>query len=51
MLGVAMWFHIEKAGGEYKYMYAYALAFSSYIVASIALYMSTIQVIVRESTN
>jgi hypothetical protein len=51
MLGVAMWFHLEKAGGEYKYMYVYALAFSSYIVATIALYMSTIQVIVRETTN
>jgi len=51
MVGVVLWFHFQSVGGEYKYMYAYALAFSSYIVATIALYMSTIQVIVRESTN
>jgi hypothetical protein len=51
VLGVVLWFHYQTVGGEYKYMYAYGLAFSSYIVATIALYMSTIQVIVRESTN
>ena len=51
IVGVIFWFHFQTVGGEYKYMYAYGLAFSSYIVATIALYMSTIQVIVRESTN
>lgn len=51
IVGVVFWFHFQTVGGEYKYMYAYGLAFSSYIVATIALYMSTIQVIVRESTN
>ena len=51
LVGVVLWFHFQTIGGEYKYIYAYGLAFSSYIVASIALYMSTIQVIVRESTN
>lgn len=51
LLGVVLWFHFQSVGGEYKYIYAYGLAFSSYIVATIALYMSTIQVIVRESTN
>jgi drug/metabolite transporter (DMT)-like permease len=49
-LGVVLWFSFQS-GGEYKYLYVYGLAFSSYIVATIALYMSTIQVIVRESTN
>lgn len=51
ILGVTLWFLFQTVGGEYKYIYAYGLAFSSYIVATIALYMSTIQVIVRESTN
>lgn len=50
-LGVVLWFHFQSSGGEYRYLYVYGLAFSSYIVATIALYMSTIQVIVRESTN
>ena len=49
-VGVVLWFHFHQAG-EYRYLYVYGLAFSSYIVATIALYMSTIQVIVRESTN
>ena len=51
VVGVVLWFHFQTVGGENKYLYAYGLAFSSYIVATIALYMSTIQVIVRESTN
>ena len=51
VVGVVLWFHFQTVGGEYKYLYAYGLAFSSYIVATVALYMSTIQVIVRESTN
>jgi len=51
VLGTVLWFSFDTVGGEYKYLYAYGLAFSSYIVATIALYMSTIQVIVRESTN
>jgi hypothetical protein len=51
VVGVVFYFHFETVGGEYKYLYAYGLAFSSYIVATVALYMSTIQVIVRESTN
>jgi hypothetical protein len=50
-LGVVLWFHFQSIGGESRYLYVYGLAFSSYIVATIALYMSTIQVIVRESTN
>jgi hypothetical protein len=51
VVGVVLWFHFQSIGGEYRYMYVYGLAFSSYIVATIALYMSTIQVIVRESTS
>lgn len=51
VVGVVLWFHFQTVGSENKYLYAYGLAFSSYIVATIALYMSTIQVIVRESTN
>jgi hypothetical protein len=51
IVGVILWFHFQSVGGEYRYMYVYGLAFSSYIVATIALYMSTIQVIVRESTS
>ena len=51
VVGVVFWFHFQTVGGENKYLYAYGLAFSSYVVATIALYMSTIQVIVRESTN
>ena len=51
VVGVVFYFHFETVGGQNKYLYAYGLAFSSYIVATIALYMSTIQVIVRESTN
>ena len=50
-VGLVLWFHFQSVGGEYRYMYVYCLAFSSYIVATIALYMSTIQVIVRESTS
>jgi ABC-type multidrug transport system fused ATPase/permease subunit len=50
-VGVVLWFHFSGVTGEYRYLYVYLLAFMSYIVASIALYMSTIQVIVRESTN
>jgi hypothetical protein len=50
VVGSVLWFHFYQ-GGEYRYLYVYGLAFSSYIVATIALYMSTIQVIVRESTN
>jgi hypothetical protein len=50
-VGVVLWFHFQSIGGESRYLYVYGLAFSSYIVATIALYMSTIQVIVRESTN
>jgi len=51
VVGVVFYFHFETVGGENKYLYAYGLAFSSYILATVALYMSTIQVIVRESTN
>ena len=51
LVGVLFWFHFQSVGGEYRYLYVYGLAFSSYILATIALYMSTIQVIVRESTN
>jgi hypothetical protein len=51
VVGAVLWFHFQTVGGEYKYNMLYGLAFLSYIVATIALYMSTIQVIVRESTN
>jgi hypothetical protein len=50
-VGVVLWFHFSGVTGEYRYLYVYILSFMSYVVASIALYMSTIQVIVRESTN
>jgi hypothetical protein len=50
IIGAVLWFTFAE-GGEYKYNMLYGLAFSSYAVATIALYMSTTQVIVRESTN
>ena len=50
-LGVILWFHFGSVSGEYRYLWVYGLAFSSYILATIALYMSTIQVIVRESNS
>jgi hypothetical protein len=50
-LGVILWFHFGSVSGEYRYLWVYGLAFSSYILATIALYMSTIQVIVRETNS
>ena len=42
VVGAVLWFTSQSVGGEYRYNMLYGIAFSSYIVATIALYMSTI---------
>lgn len=51
VLGVILWFHFGGVSGEFRYQMVYGLAFMSYVISTIALYMSTIQVIVKESSS
>lgn len=48
-IGAVLYFVFKEVTVD-RYIYVYGFAFSAYLVSTIALYMSTIQVIVREKS-